>query len=558
MKRLSKILCVIVALSVLCLSLCSCKQQQIDLSSLYNQTDQELALNSDGDNQTDQNGGVASNNKKPADNNQNQNNHNHTQNDQNTNSDTPQNNGGATQNKAADFSKLDELINSIPEEYTKYVSKKTVNTVSALIGSANNLNRKKATQSQVDGIYNDLLDAVNNPDYSVSDISTVYIEYSKAPVYRGDYVGAKVSVVDHKSGLNSIVIDNSAQIRIRGNTTAGFAKSPYNIKFSTKKNLFNMGDDRGWYLLANAFDKTLMRNAVALEFAKRAGVNYCAEYRFVDVYVNGKYRGNYMITEKVEANKDRIDIDIENGDFLIEITEKDGGDITYVTTSTLKARFEVNEPEKPTAAQKAKLQDILDKADAAINSGNISEMKKYIDIESFVNFYIANEYLKMLDFHYSSPRFYIKDSKVYAGPVWDFDLSMGNANANFAPYADYMSGNGLGASYKGLWCQRSFPWYVTLMKNSEFKKLVKARYNELQPQIVNTYEKNELGNSLVDTFYSEYKASFNRNFTTAGWTFTTSSAFENVPKPTLIANIDDLKNWLKNRNKWLTEEFNSY
>lgn len=552
MKKIKKMLSLILVVLFTCLSLVGCKSNQIDLSSLYNQTDEQLGID---DENFDNNQNTQSTNK-PNENNKDENNAaNNNQPTQNN-----QNQGGTVtpQNKKTDFSKLDTLKNSIPKDYEKYVGVKTKNKISALNDVIDSLNRKNASQSEVDGIVKDLEAAVSKPDYLSSDISAVYIEYNKAPTVNGGYVGAKVSVVDHKGALNTLVIDNSAQIRIRGNTTALFDKTPYNIKFSQKQNLFGMGDDSGWYLLANAFDKTLLRNAIALEFSKRAGVTYCAEYRFVDVYVNGKYRGNYLLTEKIEANKDRIDIDVENGDFLIEITEKSGGDITYVTTSSLNARFEVNEPEKPTAAQKQKLQSILDKADAAIKSGNINEMKKYINIESFVNFYIANEYLKMLDFHYSSPRFYIKDSIVYAGPVWDFDLSMGNANANFAPYADYMSGNGLGASYKGLWCQRSFPWYVTLMQNPEFKKLVKARYNELQPQIINTYEDNELGKNMVDSFYNEYKASFHRNFTTAGWTFTLSSGFENVPKPTLVANIDDLKNWLKNRNKWLLSEFNSY
>lgn len=551
MINLKKVLSTILIICI-CLSFAGCKPQQIDLSSLYNQTDEQLAA--DNENFDDPSNTQSTN--KPSGNENDQN----TPNNNDQSGQNNQNGGstGNTQNKKVDFSQLDSLKNSIPKGYEKYVGVRTKNQVSALMNVIDSLNRKNASQSEVDSIVKDLNNAISKPEYLSSDISAVYIEYNKAPTVNGGYVGAKVSVVDHSGALNTLVIDNSAQIRIRGNTTAHFAKAPYNIKFSEKQNLFGMGDDRGWYLLANAFDKTLLRNAIALEFSKRAGVKYCAEYRFVDVYVNGQYRGNYLLTEKVEANKDRIDIDVENGDFLIEITEKSGGDVTYVTTSSLNARFEVNEPEKPTAAQKKQLQTILDNADAAIKSGDINRMKKYIDIESFVNFYIANEYLKMLDFHYSSPRFYIKDSIVYAGPVWDFDLSMGNANANFAPYADYMSGNNLGASYKGLWCQRSFPWYVTLMQNNEFKKLVKARYNELQPQIVNTYEDNELGKNMVDKFYNEYKASFYRNFTTAGWTFTTSSAFENTPKPTLVANVDDLRNWLKNRNKWLLDEFNSY
>ena len=77
---------------------------------------------------------------------------------------------------------------------------------------------------------------------------------------------------------------------------------------------------------------------------------------------------------------------------------------------------------------------------------------------------------KNVDFNYSSTRFYIKDGVLYAGPLWDLDLSGGNANpVNYPTYFEN------GDSSKGLWCQQ-FTWFKNLWKMPEFYNMVSERY----------------------------------------------------------------------------------
>ena len=454
---------------------------------------------------------------------------------------------------------LDALLQSIPSDYDKYLSYDGIVALDELMEEIE-ANRDSMSDSQADTYYEELKALVDAPDYTYDDIDAIYLDYTQAPVKNGDYVSASIAVVDVDQGLTSILTEPNGQCKIRGNTTADFPKTPYNIKFTEKQSVLGMEAGKTWCLLANAFDKSLMRNAVALSFSDSIGVKGVSDYRYVDLFVNGTYMGNYLITQKV--NGDRVGIQPDNGDYLLEIAQpiyKVEEGVNYVEAATPEVRFEINEPDPISASQMNALQAIVDQADAAIASGDFAEIEKYIDIDSFVNFYIAHEYLKMVDFHYSSPRFYIQDGIVYAGPVWDFDLSMGNANSSFASYTPYMNGDGLGESYQGLWVNRVFGWYKALMDLNEFKSLVKERYTEVQPQIINLYEENELGKSLIDTLYDNYQASFERNFTVAGWSFDQKGAFEEQnPPQTFEGNVERLRDWLKNRNEWLLAEFSKY
>ena len=107
-----------------------------------------------------------------------------------------------------------------------------------------------------------------------------------------------------KQTLNSAL----KQIKGRGNSTWGLEKKPYNIKFDKKTDLFGMGKAKKWTLLANHYDRSLIRNIAAYELAQRIGLPYTCLYQPVDLYINGTYLGNYLVTESVEVGATRVDI----------------------------------------------------------------------------------------------------------------------------------------------------------------------------------------------------------------------------------------------------------
>lgn len=437
-------------------------------------------------------------------------------------------------------------------------------------------------------------------------------------------------------------VSNSGTVNVRGNSTSLADKKAYNLKFDSSINPFGMGSAKKWSLLANIFDKTLIRNYMGLNFqrylestqtpfANNVSKAFTSNCKNVDLYVDGKYLGTYLLTESVEVGADRVNIDTSyydkttddvkadstpttvtiNGteyklyDALLELANDSrlDTDAYYFKTSVLGQKFGLNDPVcstdiagnklnpslKENSADAVKPQFVndiksyLEGFETVINStsyetsdAQFKDMEKFIDVDSFVDFYITSEYFMTKDIGFSSTRFYIKNGKLYAGPLWDLDLSSGNIDEH--------------ESAQGFRSQNAFKWFEVLMKNKNFYNKVVARYKELLPKIKSLYA----DNGEVDTVVSEIAKSVKTNYENAynykrattddernvGWgyswlcgingsldgtggkTFTEAelksvgSYGSGVMHDTYEEYITEYKTWLKNRNKWLMSQFN--
>ncbi len=379
-----------------------------------------------------------------------------------------------------------------------------------------------------------------------------------------------ISVIDKDGGACKDIIDNECNIKIRGNSTASADKKPWNIKFGSKTNVLNMGKGKKWCLLANAYDKSLMRNKLAYDFGRQTGLTYTSDSRYVDVYINGKYNGNYLLTVPVEVKKERINIDAYNADsndILLELGTRYETDVNHFKTGTLGVTFDVNDPEKEGDLDSQlvlkkinRVKQYLTEFEDVLTIGYYPEICNYIDVDSFVDMYIASEFFKNADFNFSSTRFYIKNNKIYAGPLWDFDLSCGNYNPR--TYSNMYED---GESYKGIFCKQ-MPWYEKLFECEEFDQLVKKRYAKRQFIIQNMYKVGSESELSIDYLVANYGKSFERDSAKvsergAGWSlqggggyvgigYTTTAKWTQWEQP-----IEFVRDWMKNRNEWLCEQW---
>ena len=385
----------------------------------------------------------------------------------------------------------------------------------------------------------------NGKSYQRSkDVPAIYIE-GASNVNREYYVSCTVVAVDAIGGTFSEVADKNATIRIRGNSTSSGEKKPYNIKFSSKINLFGMGKGKRYCLIANLYDPTLIRNQAAFDFARAMGLKYTPDSMLVDVYFNGKYAGCYQLCEAITEGSGRVDVDLDNGDFLLERDVREDAGRTYVKSS-MGFEFGITAPDEPTAAQRRQILDSINQAEKALLSGDYEQVKKAFDIPSFVDTYICNELFKNVDVATLSTRFYYKNGKMYGGPVWDFDLSSGNCDSDY--YVSY--NNYYGDSAQGIWCDCI--WYRRLLQYKQFREAVYARYLELQDLIVNLYEDNILGQNYIDRTIRSVSTSISRNFAEAGWNVGWKySTYMRIPESTYEANVEYLRAWLERRNEWL-------
>ncbi len=366
------------------------------------------------------------------------------------------------------------------------------------------------------------------------------------------YTDCTLRLVD-PNGEYSELNDLGGRIKVRGHSTSDGEKKPYNIKFSSTCSPLGLGKSKKFCLLANLFDKTLMRNKLSYDLASELdGCDYTPNTEYVDVYLNDVYLGNYLMTQPVGAGEEKVDINLKNNEFLLEHEPYNGySNEKYITTPIFGILLGFNEPELPTDGQLKWLGEFLDKAETALQSGELELIEQYFDLDSFIDFYIVNELFKNVDFEVSSTRFYVKGGKLYAGPVWDLDLSSGNATELDGFYAEYHNTDSSGISTEGFYCRKL--WYSELFKCDEFKKLFAARYSTLQPQLVNLYAENELGKSRIDRLLDTYGDSFNANYSVAGWDISKLyGQFETrFPADTFEGNVDILRSWLKERNEWI-------
>ena len=359
-----------------------------------------------------------------------------------------------------------------------------------------------------------------------------------------DYLKAVATFTDPDGTVTS----SDIQIKVRGNSTALVSKKAYNIKFQKKQNLYGMGSGKKWALLANAFDPTLLRNTIALDLAQYMGLEFTSNSIMTELWLDGSLRGCYQLTEPVQEGKDRVNIDVESNegkkDFLVEYekTRYEEGE-TYIKINDL--RFTVKEPEDPDENQTAYISETMTGIYDTIKAGNEEEIENIIDINSFVKYYILNEYLKTCDFDFSSTYFYFKNGKLYAGPPWDYDLSLGNENK------DYASNHANANNPENLFVNTKL-FYKYLCRYSWFNEKTRIEFANTHKYLQSIYEEN----GEIDTLCSNYELLFSRNFKEAGWKV--SSYLINVmmrPLPTYEENLDFLKDWCRTRHDWLYDYF---
>lgn len=387
--------------------------------------------------------------------------------------------------------------------------------------------------------------AESEPEIKSEIVPRIYITYT-ADINRDSFITATLKVND-PSGKYADISDSSGEVRIRGNSTSSGAKKPFNIKFSGSQDLLGLGKAKKWVLLANMYDKSLIRNKLSFDFAENIGLRYTQSTRFVDVYVNGAYNGSYLLSEAIDLGQTRVNLNPRLNEFLLEYEPWENyKNPSYIRTPVYNILFGFNAPEFPDSQQKLFLVDFFSKAEKALESRIQSDIEKYFDIPSMVDFYIANELFKNVDFQTSSTRFYIQRGKIFGGPIWDLDLSTGNADFNY--YTGYNNAATTGDSTEGFYCRGL--WYGPFFKCTWFAEKVKARYLELQPKIENLTTDNSLGKNQMDILLIKYGESFSKNFTK--WPVNNKdSLFERIPFQTFEENYEYLRTWLIKRNEWL-------
>jgi len=372
-----------------------------------------------------------------------------------------------------------------------------------------------------------------------ANIASMYIN-SKDPVNKGIYYIASNKSNSITGSMLMVNADGSlvyagglSQVKTRGNSTWASVKKPFQIKLAVKTDLCQTGDSdnasKTWILLANAFDPTLIHNTVAFDMSRQLGL-LTPDSRAVDLFFDHKYYGSYLLTEKVQVEKGRVNID-DNG-YLLEMDLAYGTQEDAYVIDSLGTCFVFKAPEEVTEGQKVFVTSVLNQIIQATQNGGIDpatgmKIEDMVDLDSLAKLYVLEETVKDPDAFVSSIYFYIPSGgKLTAGPVWDFDSSFGIRKDTGM---DAISGR---ATHIG--------WMDSFFKLPEFKKLVRKYESELY-----TITNREVS-SGISAFVKEINAS--QKMDEACYRDFELGIYYELP--TYTQNVSYMRSFLSARNNW--------
>lgn len=271
--------------------------------------------------------------------------------------------------------------------------------------------------------------------YQLTNLPTVVIntENSQEITSKEEEITSTVYIISGDG--TELLCDQETGVRGRGNASWNFPKKPYRLKFSSKTSpLGAPAKAKKWTLINNYGDKTLMRNILAFETSRHVGLSYTPFCRPVDVILNGEYRGCYQLCDQIEAAEGRVEA--KDG-YLVEIDAYANGEASYFYSSKgTPVTIKHPDEEDITTAQKNFITDYFNTMESAVFSQNFTDVeegyRKYLDIESFLRYFIVGEFAGNTDTYWSV--YMYKDNntgKLYSGPIWDYDLAFENDNRTY-------------------------------------------------------------------------------------------------------------------------------
>lgn len=427
--------------------------------------------------------------------------------------------------------------------------------------------------------------------YFVSNLPTVYINSSSGyyDVSNGGYSAANMRIATNAK-FPDTAYDGGISIKVRGNSTAWAPKRPFKIKLDSKADLFGMGANKHWCLLANYYDRTNLRNKVSYDFSMDLGLVGC-DSELVNLIYNGEYVGLYEFTEAIRVGETRVDIfDWEEeaeavakaiykkeelskserdkledamvrdlswittgvfGDYNIaDYYDISGYDITggylieddayfdettkFTTSNDMKLMLKKPEYLRTNKEMMDYIQTYVQNAEDAIYAPNRLSKEglhysEYMDVDSFVDFWVVNTLYKNVELLFKSCYFYKPvGGKLTWGPVWDMDWTSANhvnLDPTSAQYDSWKQGQSQDREY----------WYKALYNDPWFVLELMERWNSVGDKVDAMFAHyDELAEEIADAAESDNRL----------WGYDWKYSRE----------VSTLREWLVNRRAWMDEQ----
>jgi len=385
------------------------------------------------------------------------------------------------------------------------------------------------------------------------------------------YVDATFSLTNPAASDQPATLNG--KIRGRGHSTWGQPKNPYKVQFSNDASyaaipdFLGMKKNRNWALLADYFDRSLMRNKLALSLGSSSvfsdGLKWTPSGQHVEVYLNNDYVGVYLLSEDIRIDPARLNIkkmstapavnDLDGG-YIVQVDVRldcyNQGNINLQHRTPRGAPICVEKPDEAdiTANQLGFIKNLLDGVEEELYGRNSSAT---INPASFADWYLLSELFRNNDAIFLTSDYMWKDTDAASnpldrllnmGPLWDFDRSAGNVTDND------------NWKTEGCWVSKALPyfqpnWIARLFDNSDFLNLTISRWKQKRPAL------EKFINSSIDTYSHRLEAAQQRNFAT--WQIFGVPLTNYYVFSTYAEEVAFLKRFLNERMVWLDKAYAS-
>jgi hypothetical protein len=363
-----------------------------------------------------------------------------------------------------------------------------------------------------------------------------------------------------------------AGLNIRGKSSEGFAKKQYHLEtlneYNKDKSVSILGfpAESDWVLQAPYSDKSLMRNFLAYKWSNDIG-RYAVRSQFIELFLNTNgggvsmddYVGVYILMEKIKISENRVNITkLEpsdntepeiTGGYIVKKDKLDSGDLTFNTSRGLTLIHLEPDRTEITQEQMNWIRNYLNEFEAVLYGPNFTDpidgYAKYIDIDSFIDHHIIVELTKNIDgFRLSTYMFKDRGDKLNMGPVWDYNLSLGNA--------DYLEGWIPTGWYYDLLSDGDYPWWRRLFQDPEFQLRYADRWFVLRRSLFDTDLLLQDIDDIVKLLDEAQVRNFNR------WNILGTYVWPNwFIAQTYQEEIDWMKGWLEQRLNWMDSKISA-
>lgn len=413
-------------------------------------------------------------------------------------------------------------------------------------------------------------------DFTDSNLPIVVINTFGQDIIDEEKITCEMGIINNGLGMRNYLTDpyndyfGDIGIELRGSTSQQYPKKSYGVEtrdslgFKLNTSILGMPSENDWILYGAYPDKSLMRNEITFSIFSRMQP-WSPRYVYCELMLNGSYRGVYTFIERIKRDDNRIAIatldsddiagDSLTGGYIFKIDKLTGSSVTTWTSPYQdKLLYLYHDPEdiELTIEQSDYIKNYVTAFENAVYGPDFSDpeigFRKYIDISTFVDFFLMQELGRTVDGYRSSSFMYKdKDSnggKLKCGPMWDFNLSYGNAD-----YCDAFDTTGWQYNFATV-CP-DFPtepphWWPVLLEDIGYRRLVKCRWDALRSSILHT----DSINAWIDSVAAYLEESQDRNFekwdilgTYVNWNYFVGDTY--------AEEIEYLKGWFKARSEWL-------